>query len=143
MLRELDSKILALLKRDGRMSWTDIARVLRVSRVTVQNRVEQLRDRGIIRGFTVVLQDESAGANGSIKAFFQIKFSRGGSVFQLAEALTGAPEIQHIWAIAGTWDALILVETDTLEKVSSLRETMIAMTLIDEIETRPVLNTLI
>lgn len=61
--REIDARILDLLKENARLSYTDIGRMVGISRVAVKNRIENLEASGVIRGYHVVT-DETAGPNG-------------------------------------------------------------------------------
>ncbi len=49
----IDRKLLALLRKDGRASLSALAEELKVSRGTVQNRMERLTRDGVIAGFSV------------------------------------------------------------------------------------------
>ena len=50
-----DQKLIALLRKNGRASMTDLAKALGVSRTTVQARIERLERHKIIAGYSVVL----------------------------------------------------------------------------------------
>jgi Lrp/AsnC family leucine-responsive transcriptional regulator len=52
-LDDTDRTILRLLVEDGRRSWREIADIVDLSPPAVADRVERLRDIGIVRGFTV------------------------------------------------------------------------------------------
>lgn len=54
-LDEVDIQILQHLSEDARRSYSDIAEQADVSQPTVTNRVDRLRELGIIRGFTLDL----------------------------------------------------------------------------------------
>ncbi|PJN95603.1 AsnC family transcriptional regulator, partial [Amaricoccus sp. HAR-UPW-R2A-40] len=58
-LDETDHRLLALLRQDGRMSTTLLARHLGVSRGTVQNRIDRLREAGVLLGFTIRLRGDT------------------------------------------------------------------------------------
>lgn len=61
-LDEVDMGILHLLQSDARnLTPVDMAKRLPVSEGTVRNRIERLRDRGIIEGYVPVLNYEAAG----------------------------------------------------------------------------------
>lgn len=62
-LDETDIQILRLLNEDARRSYSEIAELTDVSQPTVTNRVERLRELGIIKGFTLDL-DRSILHNG-------------------------------------------------------------------------------
>ena len=52
---DLDKKILGELQRDSRSSFTKIANRISVSTATVSERVKRLVEKGIICGYTAVL----------------------------------------------------------------------------------------
>jgi DNA-binding Lrp family transcriptional regulator len=58
MLSEADHALLSLLRENARASTAELARKLRVSRTTVQSRIERLEKRGMIRGYSVQLSPE-------------------------------------------------------------------------------------
>lgn len=51
----VDYAILEVLKDDGRCSYSDIAEQVHLSRVAVRERINSMKECGIIRGFTVVI----------------------------------------------------------------------------------------
>ena len=59
-LDNLDNLIVNLLLEDGRMSYSDIAERVGVSRTAVKNRVKHLENSGIIKGYKAVINVENA-----------------------------------------------------------------------------------
>ena len=59
-LDNLDNLIVNLLLEDGRMSYSDIAERVGVSRTAVKNRVKHLENSGIIKGYKAVINTENA-----------------------------------------------------------------------------------
>ena len=55
---DTNKDILRLLRKNGRMSFTEIGNQLGISRVAVKKRVEKLEDAGIIRGYKVIIYRE-------------------------------------------------------------------------------------
>ena len=55
VLDEADRDILRHLSADGRLSYTDLADLIDLSRVAVRKRIERMEDAGVITGFTVVV----------------------------------------------------------------------------------------
>ena len=73
---ELDRKILNLLREDGRMSFVDIAKKLGVPRPTIYLRVKNMKEGGVIKKFSVVLEgEETKGAFLKLKTFLISKMS--------------------------------------------------------------------
>ena len=52
-----DELLLSVLREDARAATADIARKLGLSRTTVQNRIARLEQQGVIRGYTVRVDD--------------------------------------------------------------------------------------
>jgi len=57
-LDEIDLRIIYLLRKDSRISISDIARILGISRPTVYSRIRRLEDSGVIKGYTIKLDKE-------------------------------------------------------------------------------------
>ena len=58
-MSDTDRQLIALLRDNARMSVTELAQRLRVSRATVQNRIDKLEQGGVIIGYTVRLKPEA------------------------------------------------------------------------------------
>ena len=53
-----DRELLALLRENARAATADLARKLKLSRTTVQSRMERLQRQRVIAGYTIVVPDE-------------------------------------------------------------------------------------
>lgn len=54
-----DQKILALLTHNARMPIAELARQVHLARTTVQERISRLQDKGIIKGYTAIINHHS------------------------------------------------------------------------------------
>jgi len=63
MVDQLDLKILELLQTDGSLSFTEIARKLRLNESTIRKRVMTLKNDGVIQKFTAVVEPTKIGLN--------------------------------------------------------------------------------
>jgi len=141
VLTELDKKILAALSHDGRASWVSLARRFSVSRATIQNRVESMQVRNIIRGYTVIADPDSARTAGfGETAFLLAQFAPGASVFQLQKLLSDSPCVLGIWGVTGKWDCVALIRAVSLRQMAELRESIVDKIKIRRLETYPVLD---
>ena len=59
-LDEIDNKIVNLLLDDGRISYSDIGKILGLSRTTVKNRIAVLEDDGIISGYRAIINPQKS-----------------------------------------------------------------------------------
>src|SRR6204780_3678888 len=70
-VEEIDRKIVSLLARNGRMSFTELARQAGLSVSAVHQRVRRLEQEGVIRGYVAVFDPDDIGL--PLTAFVSIK----------------------------------------------------------------------
>ncbi len=109
-LDALDQDLIALLRADSRTPAALLAKQLKVSRGTVQNRITRLQRSGVLLGFTVKLASE--GLRG-VRAITQIEV-RGGATDKVVAALRRLPEVVSVYSTNGRWDLVVEVRTEDL-----------------------------
>ncbi len=128
MSDELDRRLLALLRHNARESAVVLARKLKVSRGTVQNRIARmLADRRIL-GFTVRTADPDADR---VRAIMSIAIE-GEHSTKVIKALRGHPEVESIHTTNGRWDLVVALNTASLGEFSRALD---SIRLIEGIET--------
>ena len=70
-LDELDQKIVQLLIKNARMSYSDIGQKIGISRVAVKMRVQALEKKGIIEEYTTIINPQKI--SGAISCYFEIE----------------------------------------------------------------------
>jgi DNA-binding Lrp family transcriptional regulator len=105
----LDNQILALLVEDGRRTYDDIARRVSLSAPAVKRRVDRLRQRGALRGFTAVVDHAALGE--MTEALIELFFTAGTTLDAVAETLRLHPEVVEAWSVTGEADAIARVRT--------------------------------
>ncbi|CAN5237892.1 Lrp/AsnC ligand binding domain-containing protein [soil metagenome] len=108
---DLDQRLLALLRLDARAPASKLAADLKVSRGTVQNRIDRMLARGAIQGFTVRVRPGLEADR--IRAVTSIEI-KGDKAAAVVKALRGFPQIVAIHSTNGRWDMVVELETDTL-----------------------------
>ena len=116
---EKDWAIIDILRRNARTSNSDIGRELNVSEGTVRKRIQKLLDEGAIKKFTVVPDYEAIGL--PTVGFIYISFdaASGKSQREIASKISGFPEVEEVYIIAGEWDMLIKVRAKSVEEVGN------------------------
>jgi Lrp/AsnC family transcriptional regulator, leucine-responsive regulatory protein len=104
-----DRQILALLLEDGRRTYDDIARRVSLSAPAVKRRVDRLRDRGALRGFTAVVDHAALGDR--TEALIELFYAPGTLLDVVAETLRAHPEVIEAWSVTGEADAIARVRT--------------------------------
>jgi len=111
-LDQLDRRIIATLRGDGRAPIAKIASVLGVSRATVQMRLDRMLASGAILGFTVRVQ-EPTGTHG-LRAVMMIEVA-GRSTSAIIRQLRSFPELRALHTTNGTWDLIAEISAEDLQ----------------------------
>ena len=109
---DTDRQLLSLLRDDARASVASIAKVLRVSRGTVQNRLARLEADGTITGYTVRLKPQAEGHR--IRAFMTVAVE-GNRTDAVLAALRGDPAVSAQHTTIGRWEKGAELQADSLE----------------------------
>ena len=112
---DLDRKLLGLLRIDARAPASKLAAELKVSRGTVQNRIDRLLARGAIQGFTIRARPDVEAERIRAVMCIEIKGERSGAV---VKALRGFPEVAAIHTTNGRWDLVTELDTESLSAFS-------------------------
>ena len=110
-LSDLDRRLLAVLREDGRAPVAELARRLGVTRATVNARLDRLVAGGVIVGFSVRLRDDDT--EGGVRAVSLIEVE-GRSTDDVIRQLRGLPEIEALYTTNGAWDLVAEVRTPDL-----------------------------
>jgi DNA-binding Lrp family transcriptional regulator len=108
-MTDMDRKILALLVEDGRRTYDDIARQVALSAPAVKRRVDRLRERGALQGFTAVVDHAALGDH--TEALIELFFAPGTQLDAVADTLRGHAEVVEAWSVTGEADAIARVRT--------------------------------
>ena len=103
---KLDKRILEELQLDARSSFTKIAQKIGVSTATVSERVKRLTEKGIICGYTAVLNTSELGL---VTLITKIKTKPGyNSIQEVGEAVAGMAESCCVHHVTGDCDLIVI-----------------------------------
>jgi len=105
----LDRKILTLLLEDGRRTYDDVAHRVSLSAPSVKRRVDRLRERGALQGFTAVVDHGALGWD--TEALVELFYEAGTTLDRVAATLHEHPEVVEAWSVTGEADAIARVRT--------------------------------
>jgi|TARA_B110000908_G_scaffold122637_1_gene143844 DNA-binding Lrp family transcriptional regulator len=116
----LDRDLISLLRTDARAPISQLALALKVSRGTVQNRLDRLISSGAIIGFTI--RASASVDDGAIRAIMLIEVT-GKSTSKIISKLRGLPELQKVHTTNGAWDLVAEIQASSLAEFDKvLRE---------------------
>ena len=110
-LDDLDRRLLAALREDGRTPVAELARRLGVARATVNGRIDRLVASGTIIGFSVRVRDETDPLTIHAISFIEVE---GRSTDDVIRRLRGFPEIIALHTTNGGWDLVAELRAETL-----------------------------
>ena len=106
---EIDRAILAKLRKNGRMSYVDLAAKVEASERTVRTHIRNMEENGTIRGYTI--REGGVG----LTALVRIKVAPGSEIGSFASEVTGWDGIEIIYEVSGEAD---LVSAAKIEKAA-------------------------
>lgn len=145
-LDRFDEAILRTLAIDGRLSATELARRIGLSKSPTQARLKRLEESGVITGYRALLDPIRMGQ--AHVAFVEVKLSdtREAALQAFNKAVLAVPEVEQCHMIASRFDYLLKVRTGDIqeyrrvlaERISALphvasTSTYVAMEAIKEI----------
>lgn len=107
----LDRELISVLRKDGRAPLSRLAEILKVSRGTVQNRLNRLLESGALLGFTIRVRQDYA--TDMIQAVMMIEVV-GKSTTEVIRKLRGFPELQTLHTTNGNWDLIAEIQATSL-----------------------------
>ena len=110
-VEETDRLIVRLLARDGRMSYTDLAKATGLSTSAVHQRVRRLEERQVIRGYAAVVDADAIGL--SLTAFISVTPFDPSAPDDVPDRLAEIPEIEACHSVAGDESYILKVRVAT------------------------------
>jgi DNA-binding Lrp family transcriptional regulator len=104
-LDDIDIRILNLLQEDSRLSYNKIATKLRLSVGTVFNHVKNLQKKGVLKGYTIILDWAKLGY--SLTAIVLVQ-TEGKHITEVESEIAGSPNVIAVYDVTGDYDAVVI-----------------------------------
>jgi Lrp/AsnC family leucine-responsive transcriptional regulator len=117
----LDLRILEILQANARETQADIARDVGLAPSAVLERVRKLEAKGVIRGYTTLVDPRSLAL--PLLAFIAVRSDDSGTDNQVAQALAQTPEVLEVHHVAGDDCYLVKVRARDAEHLGVLLRT--------------------
>jgi len=111
--------LLEILKTNARESAEDLGRMLDLAPDEVRRRIREYEERGIIRGYQAILNEDVAAAD-RVTAIIEVKMTpeREGGFNRLAMRISQFSEVVSAFLVSGQADLLLFVEGRNLRDVA-------------------------
>ena len=130
-MEEINATIVSLLASDGRMSFTELARRTGLSVSAAQQRVRRLEQRGVIKGYSAVINAEEIGL--PLTAFVSIKPFDPASPDDAPDRLAHLMAIEACHSVAGDENYILKVR---VRSPSALEELLNQIRTLGGVSTR-------
>ncbi len=115
---QIDYAILDILKHNARETASNISKEVHLSVSSVMNRIRQMEENGIIKGYSVQLDNKKLGFD--VTAFMEVSLEHPKYYDGFCEAILNHPNIADCFYFTGNFDFLLHItcaSSDELEAV--------------------------
>ncbi len=137
MMDQLDHDLLQRLLHDARSPITDLAKTLKVSRATIQNRIAKLKHQGVISRFTVELG--ASDEDRLISAFTLVRLNASDNRLTVA-ALKKISSVFEVHSLSGSFDLVIELRAKSLATLDTVLDKIRELPDVRDTETSIRLN---
>ena len=135
---DLDRRLLHALSKDVRISISELARVLGVSRSTAQSRLKRLETDGTIARYAIEYGEKYSQR--LIRAHVLIKVEQKLTGQALA-AINKMPEVTALYAVSGDYDMIGVIAAESTEKLSNILDHLADLTGVQRTTSLVILET--
>ena len=115
----VDRALIAAVTLDARISLTDLAENINVSRSTAHTRLQRLRDANVITGFTATVDPQALGLGVAALVFIDIEQHDWRT---LRAELAAIPGVEYLAMCAGRFDLMLIARA---ENIPALRDVLL------------------
>ena len=119
---ELDRQILSILQEDCRLSFRKTAEKMHISCVMASSRIKNLEDRGIVKGYTAILDPVKLGYDLTAVIFIQ---TDGRYLVDLENELSQIANVIVLYEITGDFDIVAVVRVKDRGSLNSLIKSLL------------------
>lgn len=114
-LDDFDRTILHILRREGRISVTELANRISLSKSPTQARLKRLERAGYITGYQALVDHKRLGAAHVVFVEVRLSDTRENALRAFNDAVRATPEIEECHMIAGAFDYLLKVRSEDIQ----------------------------
>jgi len=116
-----DHRILSLLQKNSKIGYKRLSKILDMPTSTIHNRVQRLVEKGIIKNYTIVLNEEALGYT----HIAIIGVETGPQFYKaVASSLSEIPEVVEVYGTTAQYDLMIKIKTNSRNHLSETIDTV-------------------
>jgi Lrp/AsnC family leucine-responsive transcriptional regulator len=136
----IDMKILQCLKSNAREKASAIGDEIKLSVSAVTERIKRMENTGVIRQYTVILDQKKIGNDVSAIMEVAMEHPRFGEAF--LAMVTQIPNVVFCYCVTGNYDYLLQIVTDSTENLEHIYQKVRSFDGVSSTKTHLILNTI-
>lgn len=138
-LDDTNVKILKALSEDARLSSRQVAKQCDISIGTALARTKKMEEEGIIKGYTVLLDQEKLGYE--LTVVTEITVSKG-RLLEMENEIARMPNVCCVYDLTGMSDAAIIAKFKSRDELSRFTKHLLSLPYVERTNTHVVLTTI-
>lgn len=140
-LSRIDRNVLRELQKDGRITYSELARRVGLSTTACIERVRKLERDKVIRGYTAVIDPEAVGRGLVVLVQVALVKNSQAAFHDFNAAVKLLPEVQECYLTSGNFDYLIKARVQDMHHYRTfLGETLLSLPGVLETVSHPVME---
>lgn len=136
-IEDIDLRILSLLQEDCRLSFNKIAKKLGISVGTAFNHAKNLEKKGIIEGYTLMLDSSKLGYSLTVIVMIQ---AEGNFLVDVENEISKSSNIIAVYDITGDYDAVAIAKFKDRASLNDFIKNLLSLPHIKRTVTHIALN---
>ena len=134
MLDEVDLRILEMLRRNSRASYSSMSKDVGISEAAVRKRVSRLIEAGVIERFTVEVDM-------GFKAITFVSVESAYPCLEISRKILTIDGVEKVYEVSGEYDLAVIVSTTSYRDANRIIESIRALKGVSRTYTMTILNT--
>ncbi|XRH75900.1 MAG: Lrp/AsnC family transcriptional regulator [Candidatus Methanosuratincola verstraetei] len=123
-LDDYDRKIIEVLRKDGRVSYRNLASVVGISNVAVRDRVSKLLKRGYIKGFFALADSRLIGKD--VSAIFEVEANTN-EFSEVVDRISAYEEVTKVYEKVGAPTIFVHASFSNIDEMQNFAERIYKM----------------
>ena len=123
----MEEKILTIIENNGDLPLEQLAIMTDSSMEEVAAKIDEMKENNVILGQKTIINWDKTSKD-VVTALIELKVTpqRGEGFDKIAEKIYKFQEVQSLYLVAGTFDLLVTIEHDTMQKVANFVSSRLA-----------------
>lgn len=112
--------ILKLLKYNARLSAEELASMTGLSVPEVEQKIKSYEKKGIIMGYSAILNDELVEEDDNVTAYVEVKITpeKNSGYDAIAKTIAKYDEVESVTLMSGSYDLAVTISGSSVRKIS-------------------------